>query len=327
MINKDGVRANPAYMYRFTCHEQERALCSMEIRQLLQQEPSWQQASAVVESMLDIAVERSPYLKYRLQIWLRAASFEQLLQQAADLQLDQSYKVVATEVVAGGKPGKLAYAERRRIEQALGIAIGGKVDLAAPELLLGVMQWEGEWRLGRYELNEADWQRHDRKPRHYSTALGTRVARAIVNIAVPRPDASITLLDPCCGIGTVLMEAVSQGIAARGYDMNPLAVVGARENMAAFNYNCEISIADMRTLQGSYEAAVLDLPYNHCSVLPAEERWQMLSALKALCKRAVIVSVEPIGEELRQLGAHIIDVGQVAKTHFKRDIWLVSFTE
>lgn len=314
-----------AYIYRFVCHEQERELCSLEIRQLLQQNPVWHQSSAVIESKLDVSVQRSPYMKYRLQLWLQAESWQQLLQQAEQLQLEQSYKVVMLESFVAGESGKIAYDQRRRIEKEVGTAIAGKVDLIEPELLLGIVQWNGAWRLGCYEPHTADWQRHDRKPRQYSTALGTRVARAIVNIAVPRPATNITLLDPCCGIGTVLLEAASQGITACGYDINPLAVVGARENMKAFDYNCRIAIKDMRELDGSYEVAILDLPYNHCSVLPAAERMQMLQALKALCKRAVIVSVEPIEEELRQLGALILDRGVVAKTHFKRDIWLVSF--
>lgn len=82
----------------------------------------------------------------------------------------------------------------------------------------------------------------------------------------------------------------------------------------------------MRELSGHYDVAILDLPYNHCSVLPAAERQQMLAALTRLCQKAVIVSVEPIKEELQQLGATILDSAIVAKTHFKRDIWLVSFT-
>lgn len=325
MINKYQSNEDAAYIYRFVCHEQERELCNLEIRQLLRQHPSWHQSSAVIESRLAVPVQRSPYMKYRLQLWLQAENLQQLLQQAEQLQLAQSYRVTVLESFTAGEPGKIAYAERRHIEQSVGMAIGGTVDLKEPELLLGVVQWNGAWRLGCCELHTGDWQRHDRKPRHYSTALSTRVARAIVNIAVPELDNNSTLLDPCCGIGTVLLEAASQGIAACGYDINPLAVVGARENIKAFNYNCTVAIADMRKLEGSYDAAILDLPYNHCSVLPAAERMQMLQALKALCKRAVIVSVEPIEEELQQLGALVLDRGAVAKSHFKRDIWLVSF--
>ena len=318
--------ASLGYIYRLVCSDQERSLCSMEMRQLLGIDPSWHESSAVVESELELSPQRSPYMKYRLQIWLKANDYADLLQQAAALELSETYKLIAIESVVNGEPRKLEYNKRRAMERELGMHIGGQVDLHHPQLQLGIIEWNEGWLLGSYEVHEALWQQHDRKPRHYSTALGTRVARAIVNIAVPHLGAGISLIDPCCGIGTVLLEAASQGIYAKGYDLNPLAVVGARENMQAFHYQCDIAIADMRGLTGDYDVAVLDLPYNHCSVLPAEERQQMLASLKQLCKRAVIVSVEPIKEELLQLGATIVDSGIVAKTHFKRDIWLVSFT-
>jgi tRNA G10 N-methylase Trm11 len=325
MISDSENKTRSGFIYRYVCSDQERALCNMEIGQLLGQSPTWHASSAVVESSLEVSVQRSPYMKYRLHIWLQANSFSELLLQAAQLRLEDTYKIIAIESIVNGEPSKLAHSERRAIERDIGVAIGGMVDLQTPNVQLGVVQWNGIWLLGEYERHRAQWQQHDRKPRHYSTALSTRVARAIVNIAVPQLERELILLDPCCGIGTVLLEAASQGITVKGYDMNPLAVVGARENMQAFNYTCDIAIADMRSLQGSYDVAIIDLPYNHCSVLPAAERQQMLRALKNLSPKAVIVSVEPIEEELRQLGATIVDKAIVTKTHFKRDVWLVSF--
>lgn len=315
----------PRYIYRYIAHEQELSLCSLEIRQLLGKEPSWHQSTAVVDSNVELSAQRSPYMKYRLHVWLSAGSYDDLLQQAEQLKLSNSYKMVAVESIAHGQAIKFPYEQRRRMERELGTVIGGHVSLQVPELLLGVIQLEAEWLLGCYEPHHGNWQQYDRKPRHYSTALSTRVARAIVNIAVPELNPAIRFIDPCCGIGTVLLQASDQGLHVEGYDINPLAVVGARENMAAFERNGTIRIADMRQLQGTYDAAVLDLPYNHCSVLPELERREMLLALAHLVERAVIVSVEPIEQELQAIGAEIIDVGHVQKTHFKRDVWLVQF--
>src|SRR5690606_398407 len=312
------VRVNrKRYIYRYTCHEQELALCSLEIRQMLRVEPSWYQSTAVIDSELEVSPQRSPYVKYRLEVLLSAESYEDLLHEAAELQLQEVYKITALEVIQDGNASKLPYELRRRMERELGTAIGGSIHLKSPDVWLGVIQLEGEWLLGIYEQHAGKWQQYDRKPRHYSTALSTRVARAVVNTLLPQLDSTVTLLDPCCGIGTVLLQACDQGVSARGYDINPLAVVGARENMAAFEFSCSIGIADMRELQDVYDVAVLDLPYNHCSVLPESERKEMLQALSKLAKRAVIVSVEPIEHELQAIGATIIDAGQVQKTHFK----------
>ncbi|GAA3334615.1 hypothetical protein GCM10020331_103270 [Ectobacillus funiculus] len=73
----------------------------------------------------------------------------------------------------------------------------------------------------------------EKKPHSYSTSLSTRVARAVANIAVPDPT-GIKAIDPCCGIGTVLVEALSMGINIVGSDINPLVLPGARENIAHF---------------------------------------------------------------------------------------------
>jgi len=327
MKNKLGVKQSERYIYRYTCHDQELSLCSLEIRQMFEVDPSWYQSTAIVDSEIEVSAQRSPYVKYRLQVLLSSVSFEALLREAEAMMLSEVYKVVALEVIQDGRASKLPYEQRRRKERELGVAIGGAVSLEQPNVLLGVMQLEGEWLLGIYEPHAGMWQQYDRKPRHYSTALSTRVARAIINIILPQLDRSITLLDPCCGIGTVLMQACDQGVSVKGYDINPLAVVGARENIAAFEMNCSIGIADMRELQGHYAAAVLDLPYNHCSVLPEAERREMLQALSRVADKAVIISVEPIKHELEAIGATIIDAGHVQKTHFKRDVWLVQFNK
>lgn len=324
-MNKVDRVNNKRYIYRYTCHEQELSLCSLEIRQMLHVEPSWYQSTAVIDSKLEVSPQRSPYVKYRLQVLLSAESYEALLHKAAGLQLQEVYKIAALEMIQDSKASKLPYELRRRMERELGTAIGGSINLNDPDVWLGVIQLEGEWLLGIYEAHAGMWQQYDRKPRHYSTALSTRVARAVVNTLVPQLEPAVTLLDPCCGIGTVLLQACDQGVTARGYDINPLAVVGARENIAAFEFSCSIGIADMRELHEYCEVAVLDLPYNHCSVLPEVERKEMLQALSKLAKKAVIVSVEPIEHELQSIGAAIIDVGQVQKTHFKRDVWLVQF--
>lgn len=48
----------------------------------------------------------------------------------------------------------------------------------------------------------------------------------------------------------------------------------------------------MNELQDLYDAAILDMPYNLCSVLPDAEQRSMLVSLRRLAKRAVIVSTE-----------------------------------
>jgi len=311
------------YIYRITCHEQERSLCSMEMRALWGMSFDAHYSTLLLRSNIQHHVDRSPFVKYRLEIWCEGSDIDTLADNIAQIpQITRTYKVIALDELKDEQVEPIAYHDRRGIEQRLGSRVKGEVNLNKPELLLGVIKLEHSWVFGELEYHEPIWQRHNHKPRHYSTALSTKVARSLVNIAVPSLKEDIHFFDPCCGIGTVLMEACSQGIYASGGDINPLAVVGARENMAAFDYHCELRIHNMIEIEKKYDVAIVDLPYNHCSVLPLEERYRMLQALSTMASRVIIVSVEPIRSELVQLGYHIEDEGYIEKTHFKRDVFL-----
>ncbi|GMK39938.1 hypothetical protein PCCS19_29930 [Paenibacillus sp. CCS19] len=215
------------------------------------------------------------------------------------------------------------FEEKRAIERQLGAVIRGTASMRRPDRLFGVAYADCRWVMGEAVEGDAVWLRHNEKPQKYSTALSTRVARAVANLAVPDPT-GIRAVDPCCGIGTVVIEAQSMGIDMQGCDRNPLALRGARINLAHFGYPTTLAVkADMLTLEGGYDAAVLDLPYNLCSKLPEEEELAMLAALRRLAPRAIIVATSPLEEKLSRTGWQVIDDCQVRKSSFVRYLYLV----
>src|SRR5690606_18857668 len=113
-----------------------------------------------------------------------------------------------------------------------------------PDHVFGIVTLGGRWYFGNYIKSKAVWLTHMQKPRSYSIALSTRVARAAANIAVPMPT-GVTAIDPCCGIGTVLVEALSMGIDMVGRDINHFAVQGTRENLAHFNLQTAVVCGDI----------------------------------------------------------------------------------
>uniref|UniRef100_UPI0038B618DE TRM11 family SAM-dependent methyltransferase n=1 Tax=Siminovitchia acidinfaciens TaxID=2321395 RepID=UPI0038B618DE len=127
----------------------------------------------------------------------------------------------------------------------------------------------GRWIFDEYVKSESVWHRHQQKPHSYSTALNTRVARAVANIAVPEPS-GIKAIDPCCGIGTVLVEALSMGIDIVGSDKNPLILDGVRENIAYFGLSGKVTFTDIRDVTSHYDVAIIDLPYNLCCAITPE---------------------------------------------------------
>lgn len=59
-----------------------------------------------------------------------------------------------------------------------------------------------------------------------------KVAQIMVNFCGAKPGA--TLLDPFCGIGTIVQEGVLQGYKMLGTDINPLAISGSEKNLEWF---------------------------------------------------------------------------------------------
>jgi tRNA G10 N-methylase Trm11 len=192
--------------------------------------------------------------------------------------------------------------------------------MRTPERIFHAACVQGSWLLGESETQKAVWLRHVDKPQQYSTALSTRVARAVVNIAVPEIR-GVRAVDPCCGIGTVLIEALSMGMDMAGYDINPLAIRGARANLKYFGFPDVVKLADMTSLgPETYDAAVLDMPYNLCSKLPTEQQEKMLSSARRLAPRVIILTIEEVDEALSASGFRVMERCSIRKGSFRRQL-------
>lgn len=249
-----------------------------------------------------------------------AENLQDLLIQVKKFQINgDTFKVIYIKNGSLPKDEQEGFANRRAIEREIGLHINGKADLHHPDELFGVMNLNSSWVFGEYVKSESVWFQHQQKPNDYSTALNTRVARAVVNIAIPDPK-GIKAIDPCCGIGTVLVEARSMGIDIVGSDLNPLILPGARENMVHFGLTGEVKLADIRDITHHYDVAIIDLPYNLCSVISPEEQLEMLQSARTFANKVVVVTVEPIDEILIMAGFSIVDRAVAKKGLFKREV-------
>jgi tRNA G10 N-methylase Trm11 len=303
------------YIYTYACHEDEIDLCRLELQCLFGAEPS----DGYIESELNIDPSRSPFIKQRVSLMFTAASSTGLAEQATAIELnDATFKVVYVEAEAKSST-PMDFAEKRTVEREVGWQIRGKAEMRTPERMFAILKLADRWLFGECSANQAIWLEHRNKPRNYSTALNTRLARAAVNIAVPNPKA-VKAIDPCCGIGTVLIEAWSMGVDMVGYDINPLAVIGARTNLAHFGFDCKVIIGDMRFITGSYDVVILDLPYNLCSVISPEEQLEMLGSAHRLARRVVIITAEPMDSLILNADFVIEDRCIVKKGSFTRQV-------
>jgi len=317
-VIKDGKLLNNTsqFIYTFACSDDESSLCSLEMRSLFGVETE----SLIIKSDVSIDPSRSPFVKEQIEIMYEGDTMNDILKQVEDIVLnDSTFKVIFVKINDLSSEDKISYGDRRIIERDLGMHIEGEADVHNPDHVFGIVTLGGRWYFGKYRLNEAVWFLHMKKPRNYSIALGTRLARAAANIAVPNP-LGVKAIDPCCGIGTVLVEALSMGIDIVGRDYNPQIVQGARTNIAHFGYVGEVTYGDIADVTEMYDVAIIDMPYNLFSSTTPEEQLSLLKHTHRFASKVVIITIETIDDMIQEAGFTIIDRCVAKKRSFTRQV-------
>lgn len=315
MVNK---AISPAFIYTYAYSPDEESLCAMELRCLFGKEVN----PAIFASDVEVEVSRSPFVKERIDVMYDGDTLTEIYEQTAAVHTgDKTFKVIYVKTNDLTEGNKIPYDERRVIEREIGMRIEGEADVNRPDLVYGIVTLGGRWYFGTYHKNKAEWFRHMKKPRSYSIALSTRVARAAVNMGIPDPQ-GIKAIDPCCGIGTVMVEALSMGIDIVGRDINPHIAAGARTNIAHFGYHSTVTLGDIADIQEHYDVVFIDMPYNLYSSITPEEQQEILVHARRIADRAVIVAIEAVDEMIAESGFIIKDRCIAKKAGFSRHIML-----
>ncbi|WP_025679068.1 TRM11 family SAM-dependent methyltransferase [Paenibacillus massiliensis] len=306
--NERALEKSEKYLYVYTCHITERELCQLELDSLFGQPP---QHDHLYMANRRIEPGQSAFIRLRLEVLACSSEWEDICEYARQLGLPEGETFKVHCLKESDMP--LDYSERRHLERQLGMLIQGSARMKNPDCTLGLTYVEGKWVLGICEESDRSWLERRHKPYNYSTGLPMVAVRALINIALPDAEGR-TLIDPCCGMGNVLIEALHMGIRAQGGDMNPLAIQGARVNLKHYGYGEEyVTLGDMNHITARYDAAVLDMPYNLCSVQSVTEREDMLASLRRMTDRAIVISMESIKESLEQAGWMVMDTARLYK--------------
>jgi tRNA G10 N-methylase Trm11 len=111
-------------------------------------------------------------------------------------------------------------------------------------------------------------------------ALRPTLAAAMVDLA---GQPAGVLLDPCCGSGTILAEAVAAGWTATGLDIDPSAVAIARDNVA----QATIAVGDALAMgfpDASVAACVTNLPFGRQYRVQGEKNAWLRAALRQIAR-------------------------------------------
>ncbi|MGE7093536.1 TRM11 family SAM-dependent methyltransferase [Lysinibacillus sp. NPDC048646] len=302
------------YMYAWQTNEQE--LCRLEMRALF----GFDVTSNILLASQKVEPSRSPFMRSRLDVLFEAENIAEIAHFAQNLVLGEvTFKVLCLNKFDLGDMKKIQQDERHQVEREIGLCIQAEPDLTNPEVVFGLVWHNNRWYFGSYVEGEAIWFKHQQKPEMYSTALSTRVARAVANIAIPNP-AGVRAIDPCCGIGTVLVEALSMNMDIVGRDINPLVVKGSRINIAHFGLQGEVLKGDIAQITESYDVAIIDLPYNLFTHISVDSQFTIIKSARRIAKRVILVTIETIDNMVNEAGFEIIDRCVVTKGTFKRQV-------
>ena len=305
------------FIYTYTQHTDEHDLCMLEMRSFF----GFDVTSTVLRSSIEIDPSRSAFMKERLDIMYEGDNLEEIYRQVEQYDLGGStFRVVSLNTTDLDTTKKIGHPERRKIEREIGLRVNGTPDLVNPPAnTFGIVLLDGKWYFGKLVESESVWFLHQKKPHMYSTALSTRVARAVANIAIPHPK-GVRAIDPCCGIGTVLVEALSMGINIVGRDINPRVVLGSRKNIAHFELEGTVEIGPIAEVVDDYDVAIIDMPYNLFTHITPEEQLEILKEARRFTKKVIVVTIETIDHMLEEAGFVITDRCVAKKGHFHRQV-------
>jgi tRNA (guanine10-N2)-dimethyltransferase len=302
------------YLYTTNCSTLERGLCALEMKCLFGIELD--RKDFFTNFYVDPS--RSPFIKHCISILCTASSLQALQENIrADKLIADKYKVYYINV-----EGEISsFHEARTAEREVGKYILGEAEFDTPTTIFSITKRGGCWIFGYCESNDYRWQKHKVKPFSYSNSLSVEVSRALVNIAVPAIG-STTLIDPCCGIGTVVVEALDQGIDVEGYELNIRIGWNSKKNLEHFGLKSVITVGDMHTIEKHYDAAVLDLPYGVFTSIKPGEQLSLIKHTREIADRAVIITFEEMSETISGCGFIITDTCTVVKGKFTRHVYL-----
>lgn len=307
------------YMYRINYSRFEEDLCKLEARSLFN---GMDVKDKVLVSDNGIEPSTSPFLKERLEIIHTANSFDELLRLLEVQKITkEDFKVEVMNIKNMG----YTESKRRTLCKEIGLRIEGEPSFSNPAITYGICYYEDKWFFGVLTKNNNQWKRHNEKPCTYSSSLGINTAKALVNIG-SKGDLNKTIVDPCCGVGTVLLEGLFAGYDIHGYEINEKVAENARENLSFYDYPDIVITCDIGEIKKNYDVSIIDIPYGNFSSTSNENQQYIIKHAIRISKRVILISSKDMSECIEKEGYKIIDTCKIGKGKkgncFFRYVWV-----
>jgi len=171
--------------------------------------------------------------------------------------------------VEGSLNSEAVVSLERKIGEIISSKFKKKVSFKDPEEIFILHVEKGTYAFGKFlefsERKNLKYRQNNVKPRFHSSMLPPDLSRALVNLA--RVKNNDVFLDPFCGMGGLLIEALLLGAKAIGVDFKKRMLDGAKENLDFFGlFNYELIMGDARFLPIlKADCVATDLPYGKLS--------------------------------------------------------------
>lgn len=267
----------------------------------------------LVRARVGVDLLRSAYVAECFRLLAEAPSLQDLLVAAEKLLLRRERFRVSVRRI-----GEVAAPPSQEIERAVADIIEGRPDLSRPTTVIVVVAREGDWLLGELVSRTCNgWRGHEQRPFQYSSALPPRIGRALVNLVAAPGD---RLIDPCCGVGTVLVEASAMGIEPFGWEINAALAEHAAANLCHHHQGASIVVGDGRTARGRWQGAVLDLPYGQQSIKDDRVCRGLVERAVEVADLVAVVTVDDMTGLLDGLGCEMLGVAELIKSRLIRRV-------
>ena len=301
------------YLYIINYQDYEKSLCNMEMKYIFGNVPK----EKYIYSKVNIKPSRSAFIKHKISIIYSSIDIDNIVEHIRDNKI--AYNDFKVNYIKSDYDD-IDYNQRLQAVKDIGFVIIGFPDIHNPKVNLAITKINNNYIFGEYEKNDLSWQRFDKMPHSYSNGLSLKMARAIINISVQN-NLDSKVIDPCCGIGTVVLEGLDLGIDIKGIEISKQIAHNARNNIEFFGYDRDIIICnDMHNLKEKYDIAIIDIPYGIFSPITYEEQVKIIKTSRKIAEKVILISFEDMDKELMQEGFKVIDKGTIVKNRFTRYI-------
>lgn len=299
MINKHIQQDNEIqYQYYLNYTDNLKSLCNLEMKSMFGFIPK----NKHFISTLFISPSRSIFIKGCLVMSYLEPSLEDLEKAVTNDQLYyEDYKISFIR-----SDDDVDYQDRLKALRLLGFSIEGNFALQNPKVELAVTKINQKWIFGHYLKNDSSWMKRKQKPFNYSYALDHIIAKTLINIAIGN-DLNLSVVDPCCGIGTVIIEGRNIGLDIVGIDLNPNVVKKCNKNLRFFGFEDNVECKNILDIIDDYDVAIVDLPYGKFSTTSLEEQTKIIKKTKEIARNAIFVSMENMDQLFMSCGFTIDD--------------------